>query len=272
MEKWKCDVCYKEKDETAFAEGRHQCKQCRQEIDTKRRAEARVVQAISKETKKCIECEQTKRIAEFPVRRSQCKDCRNAAARKKQLEIKKKNETMEDDTKICDTCGEEQPLTNFEGNRRKCNTCRSKDRLKSKSTPKQPITVDNYTEDSEADMHKIPQMPIINGNDCFILDGKNIRKTLETPPRVSVYDLIDAISEQGNGSRVQFLRLQKEHQEVVTLCNYFKFEGQGQRKTPITDARGVVTIINLLPGKRVAQFRAKSAPISWCDISAVILR
>ena len=41
----------------------------------------------------------------------------------------------------------------------------------------------------------------------------------------------------------------------------FKFPGRGQRNTPITDARGMVTILNLLPGRSAAAFRAASADV-----------
>lgn len=41
----------------------------------------------------------------------------------------------------------------------------------------------------------------------------------------------------------------------------FKFSGQGQRPTPITDARGLVMIMNLLPGQQAAQFRLKAADV-----------
>ena len=38
-----------------------------------------------------------------------------------------------------------------------------------------------------------------------------------------------------------------------------KFPGQGQNDTPVTDARGVITIINSLGGSRAAKFRQKFA-------------
>ena len=40
---------------------------------------------------------------------------------------------------------------------------------------------------------------------------------------------------------------------------FTKFPGQGQNDTPVTDARGVVTIINSLGGSRAAKFRQKFA-------------
>ncbi|GAQ86505.1 hypothetical protein KFL_002930020 [Klebsormidium nitens] len=42
---------------------------------------------------------------------------------------------------------------------------------------------------------------------------------------------------------------------------YDPVEGSGQRPIPFTSARGLVTIINLLPGKKAAQFRLKCADV-----------
>ena len=55
-----------------------------------------------------------------------------------------------------------------------------------------------------------------------------IRKTPETPPRVSVYDVIGAITglpTSSNCSQV-WTRLKERHPEVVTICDDFKFRGQ----------------------------------------------
>lgn len=103
---------------------------------------------------------------------------------------------------------------------------------------------------------------ILNDPSGYIYGGNTVRKTTDTPPKVSVYDLIAAVTGQTDAApRVIFLRLKNEHPEVVTLCNNFKFPGQGQRLTPVTCARGVVSIINLLPGPKAAQFRAASADL-----------
>ena len=40
-----------------------------------------------------------------------------------------------------------------------------------------------------------------------------------------------------------------------------RFPGQGQRPTPVTDARGAVVIMNLLPGRKAAQFRLTCADV-----------
>jgi hypothetical protein len=96
----------------------------------------------------------------------------------------------------------------------------------------------------------------------YLLNGHVIRRTSDNPTRVSVYDLISAITGQDTGHiNTYFTRLCNAHPEVNAMCVLFKFQGQGQRPTPVTDARGMVTIINLLPGPRAAQFRASSAEI-----------
>ena len=96
------------------------------------------------------------------------------------------------------------------------------------------------------------------------LDLKKIRKTNETPPRVSVIDLIAVISKTSN-PRKTWGDLKKNHPEVVTsgynFQDDYKFAGQGQSKSPIINATGAITIINLLPGQLAASFRAEWASI-----------
>ena len=91
-------------------------------------------------------------------------------------------------------------------------------------------------------------------------NGLKMRKTNETPQRVSIYDVINIVtaSEQAH---VVFHRLKEGHPEFLTFCKNFQFEGQGQRPTPVVDAKGLVTLLNLLPGHKAAAFRAKSADI-----------
>ena len=95
------------------------------------------------------------------------------------------------------------------------------------------------------------------------LDLKKIRKTNETPPRVSIIDLIAIISKASN-PRDTWSEMQKTHPDVVgNTDNFsdFKFPGQGQRKTPVIDATGAIMIINFLPGQLAASFRAEWASI-----------
>ena len=96
------------------------------------------------------------------------------------------------------------------------------------------------------------------------LDLKKIRKTNETPPRVSLFDLIAVINTKCQ-PRKAWLDMRKKHPEAVTESNGFqddwKFPGQGQNGTPVVNAIGAVMIINLLPGQLAASFRAEWASI-----------
>ena len=91
---------------------------------------------------------------------------------------------------------------------------------------------------------------------------QQIRKTAEDPPRISVIDVIRAVTglNSGNASCV-FQRLIDNFPEVGTDCAHFKFSGQGQRETPVTDARGIVEIIMLLPGRAATSVRKQAASI-----------
>ena len=89
---------------------------------------------------------------------------------------------------------------------------------------------------------------------------RQIRKTAVYPPRVSVYDVINAITEQSN-PRIIWDRLCTGFPEVVTYCNSFKCPGRGQQDTPVADARGITEIIMVLPGKAAAHFRKAAANV-----------
>ena len=89
-----------------------------------------------------------------------------------------------------------------------------------------------------------------------------IRKTAESPPRVSVIDVICVIT--GNtphdGSQTH-IRLCEAYPEVSSICGHFQFSGQGQRNTPVTDATGIVQILWLLPGRAAAEARQSAAKV-----------
>ena len=89
---------------------------------------------------------------------------------------------------------------------------------------------------------------------------RQIRKTAENPPKVSVYDVISTITGQSN-PRMIWDRLCTGFPEVVTYCDTFKFDGRGQQGTPVTDARGITEIIMVLPGKAAAHFRKAAAEV-----------
>jgi hypothetical protein len=64
----------------------------------------------------------------------------------------------------------------------------------------------------------------------------------------SVFDAIRFIAQKDN-QRLVWKRLSTQHPEVVTKVTTFKFDGKGQKETPVTDKRTIIEIISLLPGK-----------------------
>ena len=62
-------------------------------------------------------------------------------------------------------------------------------------------------------------------------------------------------------SAVAFKRLQHDHPEVTANSSDFKFRSRGQRDTPVTDVRGIVEIIMLLPGQQAARVRRQAAEL-----------
>jgi hypothetical protein len=90
----------------------------------------------------------------------------------------------------------------------------------------------------------------------------SIRKTLEDPPRVSVYDVLQLVTGCGsNNCSIVYQRLSDSYPEVLTKCSNFKFTGRGQRDTPVIDAAGIIEIIMILPGKAAAKVRRSAADV-----------
>jgi len=80
--------------------------------------------------------------------------------------------------------------------------------------------------------------------------------------RFSVFDVLVAFGDCNTKDvRMVLKRLMDSHSEVVTLCDYFKFPGRGQRETPVTNEQGMYQILMLLPGERGAEFRKWAAGI-----------
>ena len=97
---------------------------------------------------------------------------------------------------------------------------------------------------------------------CQLTDGavRGIRKTAEDPPRVSVLDVVAAVTGLGSSnSSTVYNRLREQLPEVGTACADFKFPERGRRCTPITCAKGAVTIVMLLPGRAAAHVRKQDA-------------
>ena len=100
--------------------------------------------------------------------------------------------------------------------------------------------------------------PVAAPEDSFELEGNRIRKTMETPQRVSVYDLIVASTCDTN-PRSTFLTLKETFRDIAEGCSVYKFPGRGNMRTPVTDARGAVAVMNRLPGHGAARFRLTHA-------------
>ena len=97
-----------------------------------------------------------------------------------------------------------------------------------------------------------------------LTDGtvNQIRKTAEDPPRVSIVDTIGIFMKGDHRQAAHtWQRLSQQFPEVCHLVTHFKFSGQGQRETPVTDARGIVDIIMVLPGKAAASVRRQAADV-----------
>ena len=58
----------------------------------------------------------------------------------------------------------------------------------------------------------------------------------------SVYDALVFLGITRNTAKTFFHRLKKDNPQVVTKCNYFKFEGRGQRETPVADLKTLLQI------------------------------
>ena len=58
----------------------------------------------------------------------------------------------------------------------------------------------------------------------------------------SVYDALVFLGMSKNTAKTFFHRLKKDMPQVVTKCNYFKFEGRGQRETPVADLQTLMQI------------------------------
>ena len=89
-----------------------------------------------------------------------------------------------------------------------------------------------------------------------------IRKTVEDPPRVSVIDTVALIT--GHTPTVcshTLQRLKEAYPQVGSDWSNFRFTGRGQRDTPVADARGIVELIMVLPGRAAAQVRKAAADV-----------
>ena len=89
-----------------------------------------------------------------------------------------------------------------------------------------------------------------------------IRKTPETPARVCVYDVIKAITGLKMCNAITYWnRLQEKYPDLVTSCDKFQFEGKGQRRIPVANARQICEVVWLLQGKKAEAFRRQTASV-----------
>ena len=111
-------------------------------------------------------------------------------------------------------------------------------------------------------MRQIPDLMMCLGqvSDATV---RQICKTAEEPPRISVIDTIALVTGQSqSNSHNVWQRLSEAYPEASTNCTSFKFPGRGQwRETPVADARGIVEIIMVLPGRAAAQVRKAAANV-----------
>lgn len=90
-----------------------------------------------------------------------------------------------------------------------------------------------------------------------LFDGR-IRKTKDVPPKVSVLDLIKAVTGNVNPSKTWgdiTAKKQGAGAEIAADYKVYHFPGAGQKDTPVTTATGVIRILNFLPGRRAGLLR-----------------
>ena len=93
-----------------------------------------------------------------------------------------------------------------------------------------------------------------------------IRKTDETPPKISVIDVISAVTgKDARHAAEQLRRLVAQYPDVDSHCVHVKFPDsrgrRGQKDTPASGVRGVVEIVMLLQGHAAAKVRRQAAEL-----------
>lgn len=85
--------------------------------------------------------------------------------------------------------------------------------------------------------------------------------TVDGVRMVSVFDVIKVAMGGCSNPREYWSRTTKTFPDLMAGVKGYRFEGQGQRDTPVIDAKRVVMLLNLLPGKTAAKFRIHFADI-----------
>ena len=110
--------------------------------------------------------------------------------------------------------------------------------------------------------HAVPDL--MSAMDSFLqLDAAalgQIRKTSEIPARASILDVIGVVTGLANPRNV-LKALRDTHPETVQDLDSYSFPGSRGPATIVGDARKVVEIALLLPGKAAAEFRKASASV-----------
>jgi hypothetical protein len=92
-----------------------------------------------------------------------------------------------------------------------------------------------------------------------------LRRIRKADGKVAVCDVIRAVTGQGATTCSKtWHRLTDSHPELLEMCKSCKFKSAGRgshKETVVTDARGIVQIMMLLPGQAAAAFRKNAAVV-----------
>ena len=93
-----------------------------------------------------------------------------------------------------------------------------------------------------------------------------IRATTDSPPKLSVYDVIRVLSGKSRSeSRRAWAHMVDLHPEVLCGISAHKFPGRGQQNTPTGTEADIARVVQLLPGADMARARAGLQPIGKKD-------
>ena len=92
---------------------------------------------------------------------------------------------------------------------------------------------------------------------------QRLRKTDENPPRLSIVDVIMAMTGHTQTSAAKDLRkLVEQYPEMATRIDFnYKFKGERGRKSAVADVRGVVEIVMLLTSPCASRLRQEVAQL-----------
>ena len=85
---------------------------------------------------------------------------------------------------------------------------------------------------------------------------RTIRKTEGSPCKVSVYDMLEALSGYPlHSGHVPWQRLRQRYPDLEALVSRYRFHGKGQQPTPVVDESKIAVLAALVPGNVAAQRR-----------------